>query len=112
MKDIDFSTISTQIKNTRISKGYTQEYLANAADINTSHICNIENGRAKISLPTLVHVADALDVSVDYLLVDERINSDAAYEQLIIKKLDSCNLTQKKKILRLIEFVISDTFGI
>lgn len=42
MKDIDFKIIGKKLKETRISKGLTQEYIANMADVNTSHISNIE----------------------------------------------------------------------
>ena len=56
MKSIDFSRISRKLKELRISKNLTQEYVANMADVNVSHISNIENNRVKISLQTLVHV--------------------------------------------------------
>lgn len=71
MKDINFKLIGKKLKETRISKGLTQEYIANMADVNTSHISNIENNRVKISLPTLVHVCNALDITVDYVLSTE-----------------------------------------
>ena len=56
MKDIDFEKIGKKLRETRISKGLTQEYIAEKADVNTSHISNIENNRVKISLQTLVNV--------------------------------------------------------
>ena len=45
MKDIDFEKIGKKLRETRISKGLTQEYIAEKADVNTSHISNIENNR-------------------------------------------------------------------
>ena len=54
MKSIDFARIGRKLKEIRISKNLTQEYVANVADVNVSHISNIENNRVKISLPTLV----------------------------------------------------------
>ena len=56
MKDIDFEKIGKKLRETRISKGFTQEYIAEKADVNTSHISNIENNRVKISLQTLVNL--------------------------------------------------------
>lgn len=54
MKDLDFGKIGKKIKEMRISKHLTQVYIANAIDVNTSHISNIENNRVKVSLSTLV----------------------------------------------------------
>ena len=71
MKDIDFEKIGKKLRETRISKGLTQEYIAEKADVNTSHISNIENNRVKISLQTLVNVCNTMDVTVDYILGDE-----------------------------------------
>lgn len=51
MKSIDFAHIGRKLKEIRISKNLTQEYIANMADVNVSHISNIENNRVKISLP-------------------------------------------------------------
>ena len=71
MRTINFERIGQKLKELRISKNLTQEYIANMADVNVSHISNIENNRVKISLPTLVHVCNALDTTVDYILADE-----------------------------------------
>ena len=36
MKDLDFAHIAKKLKNTRIAKNLTQEYVANIADVNVS----------------------------------------------------------------------------
>ena len=61
MKELDFPKIAKKLKETRISKNMTQEYIANIADVNVSHISNIENNRVKVSLSTLVQMCNALD---------------------------------------------------
>ena len=43
MKEINFENIGKKLKEVRLSKGLTQEYIADMADVNTSHISNIEN---------------------------------------------------------------------
>ena len=68
MKDINFEKIGQKLKKIRISKGLTQEYIANMVDVNTSHISNIENNRVKVSLSTLLQICNALGVTVDYVL--------------------------------------------
>lgn len=103
MKDIDYLKISKKIKELRLSKKLTQEYVANVADVNTSHICNIENNRVKVSLSTLVQICNALDVSVDYILSDEYTHPDSALEQEILRELGYCSKEDKEKILKIVK---------
>lgn len=85
MKSIDFAHIGRKLKEIRISKNLTQEYIANMADVNVSHISNIENNRVKISLPTLVHVCNALDTTVDYILFEEYEHPTSVLETEILR---------------------------
>ncbi|MFR5487173.1 helix-turn-helix domain-containing protein [Eubacterium sp.] len=52
----------------RTHKGFTQKFVASSVKVNTSHISNIENGKVKISLTTLVNVCNVLGTTVDYVL--------------------------------------------
>lgn len=105
MKDIDFMKIGRKLKETRISKGLTQEYVAHIADVNTSHISNIENNRVKVSLPTLVHICNALSVTVDYILSDEYIDTTSVLDKEILRSLHSCPVKTKKQILQIIQIL-------
>lgn len=105
MKDIDFSRISSKLKELRIERNLTQEFVAQKADVNTSHICNIENGRVKVSLSTLVQICNALDVTVDYILSDEYTQPDSALEQEVLKELRLCSPENKEKILKIIKIL-------
>ena len=60
MDTLNFEQIGEKLKKIRLSKNLTQEYIANAADVNTSHISNIENNRVKVSLSVLVQICNAL----------------------------------------------------
>ena len=98
MKELNFEKIGKKIKETRISRHLTQEYVANATDVNTSHISNIENNRVKVSLSTLVQICNALDTTVDYILADEYNQPSTVIEHEILKEVQQCSLeTQKKK---------------
>lgn len=105
MKELNFERISQKLKEIRISKGITQEYVADIADVNTSHISNIENNRVKVSLSTLVQICNALDVTVDYILADEYNDTSSAIEQEILKELRLCNADTQKRILKIIEIL-------
>lgn len=103
MKDLNFDKIGKKIKETRISRHLTQEYIANAADVNTSHISNIENNRVKVSLSTLVQICNALDTTVDYILADEYNHPSSVIEQEILHEVQSCNLETQKQILKIVK---------
>lgn len=102
MKNLDFAHIGKKLKKIRISKNLTQEYIANIADVNVSHISNIENSRVKISLPTLVRVCNALDTTVDYILANEYNNPSSVIEQEILREVHSCTAETQKQILKII----------
>ena len=103
MKEINFERLGKKIKEIRTSKGITQEYVANCANVNTSHISNIENNRVKISLTTLVNVCNALDVTVDYVLAEEYDNSSSALEETILQELHQCSNDMKERILKIVQ---------
>lgn len=106
MNKLNFEHIAKKIRETRISKEYTQEYLAAKVGINTSHICNIENGRAKVSLSALVGICNALDVTVDYMLSDEYTTvSHSSLENEILKEIKKCDALTKEKILRIVQIL-------
>ena len=100
MKSIDFSHIGRKLKELRISKNLTKEYIANIAGDNVSHISNIENNRVKISLPMLIHVCNALDTTVDYILADEYKNPSSVIEQEILREVLSCTAETQEQILK------------
>ena len=68
--EIDYKAIGQRIKIARIKKGITQEAVADLIDITPAHMSNVETGKTKVSLPTLIEIANALSVSVDVLLCD------------------------------------------
>lgn len=56
------------LKDLRLEKNLTQAQLAKKADLATSCIAMLENDERTPSANTLISLATALDVSVDYLL--------------------------------------------
>lgn len=63
--NIDYKAIGVRIKAARARKGVTQGYIAEVTGLSTPHISNIETGNTKLGLPTIIHLANVLDVSVD-----------------------------------------------
>lgn len=79
--EIDYKAIGQRIKIARIKKGITQEAVADLIDITPAHMSNVETGKTKVSLPTLIAIANALSVSVDTLLCDNVIASKIVFEK-------------------------------
>lgn len=105
MTDLNFEIIGKRLKELRLAKGFTQEYIANAADVNTSHISNIENNRVKISLSTLVQVVNALETTIDYVLLNDYSDPDSVLDNEILHELQHCDTPTKEKILQIIKIL-------
>ena len=99
MEEISFEHISHRLRELRIARGLTQEYIANKLDINPSHISNIENNRVKVSLTTLVNMCNILDTTVDYVLSDSYNDTES------LKELSNCDNEKKEKILKIIRIL-------
>lgn len=65
---MSYSQLGEEIKRLRGEKGWTQEYLAEKANLNTTHLGFIEQGRKEPRLKTLKKIADALNVRVKDLI--------------------------------------------
>ena len=61
----DFQIISNNIKYLRMKKCYTQEQLAEAADLSVSHLSKVESGQRRIGMKAYLTLLKALDVSED-----------------------------------------------
>lgn len=99
---MDLSPIGSRIKAAREKKQITQEELAGLLDMSTTHISVIERGVKPPRLETLIRIANALDVSSDYLLMDILDNpADVVAGELaeIISKLSP---KEKEKALTII----------
>jgi transcriptional regulator with XRE-family HTH domain len=72
---MDYVDMGRRIRKQRQELNYTQETLAERVNVSTSFIGHVERGTRKASLETLVSVANALNVSVDYLLSGSLKNS-------------------------------------
>ena len=53
--------IGTRVKMLRITKGVSQTELAKQIGVTQTHLSNIENGRAGLTIPNLIKLHEALD---------------------------------------------------
>lgn len=78
--EIDYKAIGQRVKIARIKKGTAQEAIADIIDVTPAHMSNIETGKTKVSLPTLIAIANVLSVSIDILLCDNVLASKVIFE--------------------------------
>ena len=93
------------MREIRINKHLTQEYVAYAANVNTSHISNIENNRVKVSLTTLVQICNALETMVDYILAGKYLTPTSVLEQEVLQELRICSDQTKEQVLQIIKIL-------
>ena len=60
--------LGKKIREDRIEKGYTQEELGEKIDRTGAYIGQIERGERSASMSKIILIAEALDVSLDYLI--------------------------------------------
>ena len=90
--------IDMRIRRYRKELGLTQQVLAERSDQEPSNISHIERGATKLSLPTIVNIANALGVSVDTLLCDSVTASVDVYLREIDVMLAGCSHQELKII--------------
>ena len=64
-----------RLRAKRNAVGFSQEYVAEQADITLRYYQMIERGEKNISLDTLIRLSRVLQVSIDYLLFGDSSNS-------------------------------------
>ena len=94
---LDYQAIGVRIRRLRKDKGLTQQTLAERSDQEPSNISHIERGATKLSLPTLVSIANALEVTVDELC-DSLPASRAVFDREVEHILADCTHTEMKII--------------
>ena len=96
--ELSYRDLGRRVRAAREKKGITQERLAELADVGTAHISHIETARTKVSLPTLVKIANVLDVSMDELLCGSLKAGDTIYFMETALLLDDCS-TEELRII-------------
>ena len=65
-------TFGQKIEYRRKELGYTQEELAQKVHTTQPYISRLERGHFNPSMRMIVNIANALDISTDYLLFDDK----------------------------------------
>ena len=93
-----YVTSSKMIKELRVRRGYSVSELAEAADISTKFLYNIETGKAGFSAKVLFDIANALNVSCDFILTGNVENEISTIVETI-KQFDETEMRYLERIL-------------
>ena len=80
--------IGTRVKMLRITKGISQTELAKQIGVTQTHLSNIENGRAGLTIPNLIKLHEALHTPISSFFEDlegkqeEEMKSEVTLEDL------------------------------
>ncbi len=72
-KDLN-EEIGARVRQRRKALGYTREYIAERANISVQFLFDIEKGKKSMTSLTIVNLAEALSVSIDFLLLGAEKN--------------------------------------
>ena len=89
--ELDYKAIGKRIKIARIKADLTQERLAERINISPTHLSNIETGTTRVSLSTMISIANALSVTSDDLLCDSIVMAKSQFEKDIALLLEDCD---------------------
>ena len=101
--NLDFTAIGRRVRTFRKLRGYTQDKLAEMANISVVYVRNIENGNAKPSLPVFVRVAYALHVSLDEIVYGTPPFSPYDISAVIDGSVKSSKPNEREILIRTIE---------
>ena len=100
---IDYISIGKRIKELRTAKGWTQATLAEVSGVEPSNISHIERAATKLSLPTLVNIANALEVSLDDIAYGSLSKSSHVSAKIINDILLDCTPDELKSLAEVIK---------
>ena len=69
MPTVNFGLLGIRMRNKRKKLHITQMDLAETTNLSVPYISLVENGRKKPSLDAILKISEALDLSLDYLLL-------------------------------------------
>lgn len=99
---LDNKLIGKKIKELRCLNYISQMELAEKSDISDTYLSLIESGKKRVSLETLIKVANALDTSADTLLTGNLKIDRGNYESELADIMKDCSHYEKRVIYEVI----------
>ena len=101
--DIDYVIIGKRIRELRKKKKWTQARLAEESGIEPSSLSHIERAATKLSLPTLISIANVLDVTLDELVYTNLKKSSHISIKIIDEQLENCTPQELSAVAEMVK---------
>ena len=109
-KRVDYPALGEKIRQSRLSKGLSQYAVSENVDLSESFFGHIERGDRKLSVESLVKIANYLQLSLDYLLMESKPTNDG--DEWLQSELDNIfrdkNPSQRDYLLSILK-VLADS---
>ena len=102
------TALGSMIKKARQKKGYTQEVLAEKADIGLMYYGEIERGVKMPSMNIFIKIIEALEVSADFILQNEVSSGKEYVFDELTKKLEKLPPQQRKAASDILDAYINN----
>ena len=103
MYDIDYKELGKRIRAERQKQELTQEKLAEMANISDSFMGHIERGGRTLSIETLAKLANALNLSIEYIVCGEYNYQPDMLPEEILDALNRMSGNQRKVFLSMMK---------
>ncbi len=103
MYNIDYKELGKRIRAERRKKDLTQEKLAEMANISDSFMGHIERGGRTLSIETLAKLANALNLSIEYIICGEFNYQPYMLPAEILDALNRMSSNQRKVFLNMMK---------
>lgn len=101
--EIDYIIIGNRIREYRKAKNWTQAKLAEKSNVEPSNISHIERAATKVSLPTLINIANALEVTLDELIYSNLVKCSHVSVGLIDELISDCSADELQALTEVIK---------
>lgn len=104
---MNYKRLGERIREERLRLNLTQAQLAEAIDISDTYMGAIERGERSLTLDTLVRLVNRLGVTIDYLLSDSVMDSDANIIEQFKQIIDCQPLERKQMAINVLRTIFS-----
>ena len=102
---VDYVLLGTRIKEQRQRRMLTQQQLAEKVSLTPGFISRIETGKKKPSLEVLLSICEALNITLNDLLVGNQIPQESDYNVEFTELLSPYNESERRLIFEITKAV-------